>query len=358
MASGDPSQWLSAADCASRTGLTVRALRVYEDCGLISPRRNAGGWRLYGPHDLIKLNTVVLLKTAGLSLEQIREVTCGGDSEPSLQQILGAQLRTWKRKRADAERGQGIVEAALDRVREGRSLSVDELCDLIRSFEMTQSPPSAASPSHDFAWTAVEPSVLDSYAGFYQGREYAAMKVWRDGRRLLTDAPMPGSSGTVELHALSQTEFYPTNGAGFFQFTFLADAVRIRVGRVESTLQRIDVATAEALKAKLVERIQSQKALPGSEASLRRFLEGIETGNPPYEEMTSQLAQLVRSQLALLQPLAEYLGAIRSMEFRGVGRIGADQYDVHRERGTSRWQIHLTADGKIGLANLEWDRPA
>jgi hypothetical protein len=170
---------------------------------------------------------------------------------------------------------------------------------------------------------------------------------------------MPGSSGTVELHALSGTEFYPTNGAGFFQFTFMADAVRMRAGRVESTLQRIDAAAAEAVKAKLLERVQSQKPLPGSEASLRRFLEGTESGNPPYEEMTSWLAQIVRlQQLPLLQPLAEYLGAIRSMEFRGVSGMGADQYDVHRERGTSRWQILLTAGGKMELANLEWNRPA
>jgi DNA-binding transcriptional MerR regulator len=35
MESVDPSEWLSAADCASRTGLTPRALRVYEEFGLI-----------------------------------------------------------------------------------------------------------------------------------------------------------------------------------------------------------------------------------------------------------------------------------------------------------------------------------
>jgi DNA-binding transcriptional MerR regulator len=334
----------------------VRALRVYEECGLIAPRRSAGGWRLYGPHDLIQLNTVVLLKTAGLSLEQIREVTRGGGSEPSLQQILGAQLRTWKQKRADADRGQGIVEAALAHVREGGSLSVDELCNLIRSFEMTQSQPGAAT-GHDFAWATVEPSVLDSYAGFYQG-QHGVIRVWRDGQRLLTDAPMPGSSGAMELHALSGTEFYPTNGAGFFQFTFLPDAVRTRVQRIESTLPRIDAATAEALKAQLAERIQGQKALPGSETALRRFIEGTEGGNPPYEEMAPQLAQIVSLQQRFLQPLAEYFGAIRSIEFRGVSAAGADQYDVHRERGTSRWQIVLSADGKIALANLEWNRAA
>src|ERR1700744_3911754 len=110
----DPSGFLSAAECASRTGLTVRALRVYEEFGLIAPRRSAGGWRQYGPHDLMKLNTIALLKTAGLSLAEIGEVTASRVAEPTLRQILALQRDTWKRRRADAERGLAIAEAALN----------------------------------------------------------------------------------------------------------------------------------------------------------------------------------------------------------------------------------------------------
>jgi DNA-binding transcriptional MerR regulator len=363
MESADPSEWLSAADCASRTGLTARALRVYEEFGLIAPRRSAGGWRQYGPRDLEKLNTIALLKTAGLSLAQIRDVTCSSAGEPTLQQILAIQLGTWKRRRADAERGQAIAETALGRLRADRPLSVDELCNLIRSLEMTQSPPSTASTDRDVAWMTVNPDVLDSYAGFYRRREYGVTTIWRDGQRLFIDAPIPGSMGAVELHPTSETEFYPTNGAGYFQYTFLRDpqgvvsAVLMRVQGVEVTSPRVDATTAEQLMAKLSERIQSQKPLPGSEAALRRLVEGIQTGSPPYEEMSSQLGQVVRQQLPLLQPLAEYLGAFRSIEFRGVGSGGWDQYDVHRERGTSRWQILLSADHEIASASLDWDRP-
>jgi DNA-binding transcriptional MerR regulator len=359
MGSDDPSEWLSAADCASRTGLTVRALRVYEELGLIAPRRSAGGWRQYGPHDLVKINTIALLKTAGLSLAQIREVTRSSASEPALQQILAIQLDTWKRKRADTERGQAIAEAALGRLRADQSLSVDELCNLIRSLEMTQSQPG----SHDVAWATVDLAVLDSYAGFYQGGEYGVTRIWRDGQKLFNDAPIPGSVGAIELHPVSETEFYPTNGAGFFQYTFLRDpagavsAVLIRVQGVESTFPRIDVATAERLKARLSERIQSQKPLPRSDAALRCLVEGIQSGNPPYEAMSSQLEQLVRQQLAGLQLVAAYLGAIRSIEFRGVGNEGGDQYDVLGEHGTSRWRVLLSADGKMASASYDWDRP-
>ena len=363
MESVDPSEWLSAADCASRTGLTVRALRVYEEFGLIAPRRSAGGWRQYGPSDLVKLNTIALLKTAGLSLAQIREVTCSTAGEPTLQQILAIQLDTWKRKRTDAERGRAIAQAALGRLRAHQSLSVDELCNLIRSLEMTQSQPDTASTGHDVEWVSVGLPVLDSYAGFYRRREYGVTTIWRDGQKLFTDAPIPGSAGAVELHPTSETEFYPTRGAGYFQYKFLRDpqgavsAVLMRAQGVEFTFPRVDATTAGQLIAKLRERIQSRTSLPGSEALLHRLVEGIRAGSPPYEEMSSQLEQVIRLQLPLLQPLAEYLGAFRSIEFRGVGSDGWDQYDVHRERGTSRWQILLSADGKLASASLDWDRP-
>ena len=360
----DPSEWLSAADCASRTGLTVRALRVYEEFGLIAPRRSAGGWRQYGPHDLMKLNRIALLKTAGLSLAQIGEVTCRSAGEPTLQQILAMQLDTWKRRRAEAERGQAIAEAALNRLRAEQSLSVDELRNLIRSLEIIQSEPGASSTCHDdVAWVTVDPAVLDSYAGFYRRGEYGVTRIWRDGQKLFIDAPIPGSVGAVALHPTSETEFYPTHGAGYFQYTFLRDAqgavngLRARVQGVEFTSPRIDATAAEQLMAKLSERVQSQKPLPGSEAALRRLVEGIQAGNPLYGEMTSHLEQLIRMQLPLFQPLATSLGVFRSIEFRGVESGGSDQYDVHCERGTSRWRISLSAQGKIASANLDWDRP-
>jgi bla regulator protein blaR1 len=169
--------------------------------------------------------------------------------------------------------------------------------------------------------------------------------------------------GAIELHPTSETEFYPTRGAGYFQYTFLRDpqgavsAVLMRVQGVEFTFPRIDATTAEQLMAKLSERIQSQKPLPGSEAALRRLVDGIQAGDPPYEEMSSQLEQLVRQQLPGLQLVASYPGAIRSIEFRGVGSEGWDQYDVHGEHGTSRWRILLSADGKIAAASYDWDRP-
>lgn len=78
---------LSASECARRMGLSVRALRLYERCGLISPRRTGKQWRLYGANDIARLNEVLALKTLGLSLSSIAELLQGKPPtsvEPSL----------------------------------------------------------------------------------------------------------------------------------------------------------------------------------------------------------------------------------------------------------------------------------
>ena len=56
---------------------------------------------------------------------------------------------------------------------------------------------------------------------------------------------------------------------------------------------------------------------------------------------------------------AAYLGAIKSIEFQGVGAQGWDVYDVHHERGTARMRIMLRADGMIsGALFVVKDGPA
>jgi DNA-binding transcriptional MerR regulator len=100
----ETTEWLTAAECALRTGLTIRALRVYEDYGLIKPGRSAAGWRRYGAEELLKLNEIGLLKVLGLTLTQISDMTRRG-TPPSLGQLLELQLGTLRCRRAEAELG-------------------------------------------------------------------------------------------------------------------------------------------------------------------------------------------------------------------------------------------------------------
>ena len=126
---------LTAAECASRTGLTVRALRVYERQKLLKPTRSGKGWRLYGPDELIRLNTIIALKNFGLSLAQIRKLC--SDAPPALTQILDMQLKVWAARRLAADRVIELIHGAVARLQSPTPLTIDELCELLRKTEMT-----------------------------------------------------------------------------------------------------------------------------------------------------------------------------------------------------------------------------
>ncbi|HJS90067.1 MAG TPA: MerR family transcriptional regulator [Steroidobacteraceae bacterium] len=345
---------LTAAECANRTGLTVRALRVYEEYGLIAPRRSAAGWRQYGAEDLVKLNTIALLKSAGLSLTQIRDVTRSSPETPSLQRILQIQLATWRTRLEDAERGRAITQAALARLNSQHPLSVDELCNVIRSFEMTQTPsassPTSTSEEKDAEDVIIEPAVLDRYVGYYASHkgEFGFYTLTRDETKLIMQIT---GQPPVDLYPVGEGEF--SVKVVDAQITFIeggegqATGLVLRQGGVEIRAERIDAATAEGLRVKLAFRIEQKTPTQGSEEALRRLIAGTRAGTPNYEEMSPAFAQVVQRQLSRLQPMSSYLGDIQSIEFLGVGSAGWDVYDVRREQGSQRWRIAVGSDGKI-----------
>jgi MerR family redox-sensitive transcriptional activator SoxR len=69
----DLKRTLSIGDIAQRTGLSVSAVRFYEDKGLVAPERNAGGQRRYTRADLRRLSFVMAAQRLGLSLTAIAE---------------------------------------------------------------------------------------------------------------------------------------------------------------------------------------------------------------------------------------------------------------------------------------------
>ncbi len=63
---------LSIGELARRTGLSVSAIRFYEEKGLVAPLRNAGGQRRFRRSDIRRLSFVLIAQQLGLSIEDIR----------------------------------------------------------------------------------------------------------------------------------------------------------------------------------------------------------------------------------------------------------------------------------------------
>ncbi len=81
-------QFLNPAEAAKRLGVSAKALRLYEQRGLIAPVRTAAGWRAYGPDEMARVAEIAALRELGLSLSQVARVL-GGYSE-SLEPALAA----------------------------------------------------------------------------------------------------------------------------------------------------------------------------------------------------------------------------------------------------------------------------
>ncbi len=69
--------FLNASEAARRLGISIKALRLYEQRGLLRPHRTAAGWRVYGPEALQQAADVVALRALGFSLAQIERVLTG-----------------------------------------------------------------------------------------------------------------------------------------------------------------------------------------------------------------------------------------------------------------------------------------
>jgi DNA-binding transcriptional MerR regulator len=73
--------------------VTPRAIRFYEDEGLIAPGRTAGR-RVYGKRDYVRLKLILRGKRLGFSLAEVREMLelydAAPDERPQLQKFLAA----------------------------------------------------------------------------------------------------------------------------------------------------------------------------------------------------------------------------------------------------------------------------
>lgn len=76
---GSSTEFLNASDAAGRLGVSAKALRLYEQRGLIVPVRTAAGWRTYGPEQMARAGEIAAMRALGLSLAQVARVL-GGDA--------------------------------------------------------------------------------------------------------------------------------------------------------------------------------------------------------------------------------------------------------------------------------------
>lgn len=341
---------LTAQECADRIGLSVRTLRLYERHGLISPRRTAKQWRLYGGSEIARLNEILALKTLGLSLRDIAKLLKGQTTD--LAKTLAFQRDSLVEARKRADRGLQVITALQAKIAGGTAPSVDDLIHLARETKMPDT-------AHDTAaWRRyeqmrprteiiVDPHRLDDFAGAYETVDGTLVIVSRKDDRLL-----------YRIVGQSDLPIFPENETEFFmkalpvQIKFRQDTHGAVTGLThhqngfEDVAKRIDLAEVLAIEAAVQKRIRDQRPMADSETILRGLIEQFRLGAPDLDGMAPALAGLAAEQQETVRSDLAEAGNLTALSFKGVAD-GLDIYDAQFANAKMEWGFALTHRGKV-----------
>lgn len=118
-ASPSASTTYTISDLAREFDLTTRAIRFYEDVGLLQPERSGPGGRnrVYSTRDRTRLKLTLRAKRLGLSLSEAKEIIDMYDSPRDTGPQLRKFLAILAQHRQQLEEQMAELEANLDEVR-------------------------------------------------------------------------------------------------------------------------------------------------------------------------------------------------------------------------------------------------
>ncbi|MGA3123302.1 MAG: MerR family transcriptional regulator [Polyangiaceae bacterium] len=120
---------MQVGDLARETGKTVRAIRMYEELGLLTPAaRSKGGFRLYAREALVRIRWISTLQAMGFSLGDIQTVVREWEHIASAPGAMKRMRQVYARK-LEETRDQKLRIEALERELES-SVEYLDTCDV------------------------------------------------------------------------------------------------------------------------------------------------------------------------------------------------------------------------------------
>jgi hypothetical protein len=224
--------------------------------------------------------------------------------------------------------------------------------EILRTIAREYQWPDFAPPERTL--NAIEPSSFDLYVGAYRLKSGETVTFWRDDTHFKSRV---SGQGAVEIFPTSEHEYFAKVVDARWEFSSAAieaetSAILYQHGQklVANRLNAAEGKTALDASTAIEKRFKEQTAVPGSEAALRRLIEGLANGEPHYDEMSPALGQVTREQLPALQKSIVGFGPLRSVSFKGVGPGGADIYEVVFEHAVREFRLLLESDGRVHWA--------
>lgn len=116
----------TVSQVARMTKLSVRALRHYDEIGLLHPSdRSEAGYRLYDQRDLQRLQQILIYRELGFPLEEIRRIV--SDPKYDVREALRRQRELLAEKASRFQTLLQSVDAAIDSLERGTSMDPQKM---------------------------------------------------------------------------------------------------------------------------------------------------------------------------------------------------------------------------------------
>ncbi|MFG2142690.1 MerR family transcriptional regulator [Streptomyces sp. NPDC048696] len=279
----------SIGDLARRTGLTVKAVRFYSDCGIVPPTdRSPAGYRLYDIDALARLDLVRTLRDVGLDLPTIRKIV---DREISLPEVAAAhaealamQIRLLRLRRAvlTAVAKRGSTAEEMDLMHKLAKLSEDERRRLIDDFLDTAFGDLDANPEFAGITRSMTPELPEN-------PEAEQVEAWVELAELSQDPDFRACMRRMAEHYVADRAQDGTAGVRRDP----AAAVRDHVG--PALVAGIDPASPQAdpVVAAVMAQYAHDLGRPVDVDLRRRLLTRLDTANDPRRERYLQLLAVI-----------------------------------------------------------------
>jgi DNA-binding transcriptional MerR regulator len=279
----------SIGDLARRTGLTVKTIRFYSDCGILPPtNRSPAGHRRYDIDAVTRLDLVRTLRDLGLDLPTIRKVV---DREVSLHEVaaahaeaLAVQIRMLRLRRAvlTAVAKRGSTPEEMDLMHKLAKLSEDERRRLIGDFLDTAFGGLDANPEFVGIMRSMTPELPDN-------PEAEQVEAWVELAELSQDPDFRASVRRMAEHHAADRARGETTGLRRVP----AAVVRDQVG--PALAAGIDPVSTQAdpVVAAVTAQYAHVSGRPDDVDLRRRLLTRLETANDPRRELYLRLLSVI-----------------------------------------------------------------
>lgn len=109
---------MKISEIAEFFGVTPKALRLYEQKGIILPCKidSETGYRYYSADQVKKLNALIELQELGFSLNEIKNIMDGGLKSEGFKEALYSKKVHWEQEKAEIQKKIDAIENIEDRL--------------------------------------------------------------------------------------------------------------------------------------------------------------------------------------------------------------------------------------------------